>query len=623
MHLMKALLFTLFVLLHLDAFSSIQLHKIESLILDEQFTQAKKLLSKEKPVAYVKALRRICTKKATYNDFEMFIQNIEIYGKSEYQKLDGFLNQNVKAPTSDKLNLDYVKIRWLQVSNSRNELSLEISNQENELLKSYVNQFISEKNMDYQKAKILINSHEIVVNFIQGDIKKGMHQSLKDQRSAALYKDTFLLLMTKFYYSNFLIQTNQLEEYIKITEESIALETGKEKKTEFYASNIGNLIDALIYKGDFDQLHIEQLLLSLYEKEKTRYFSFSLYAKYLGAIPKNSPGQERVYKLFGVDDLEQFCDLIYRKSEGKINMLELYHVVNECSTALRNNGYFEKALAFKDNCIQLNMQIYTKELSQSLADFQTKEADQEKKVEIDRANQRTKYFLSTTIISSFFLIFLIVLLIKFRAKSNALEIRNRERELLLREIHHRVKNNFQLMIGFVRLQEKFSTQLKIEDFIQAIEMKMNSMSLVHDLLNNENDFEKVDIKVYLQELGESIINSLTQYNLDIEFHVSGDKAEAKIDQVIPIGLVANEVLTNAMKHARNENLELKIELKNNQDSIIISIADNGCGLADDFNFEESNTLGMKVILLLMKQIDATVTWKNENGLIWTFNIPKK
>ena len=620
---MRTTLLVLFSSVFLCAFSETPLSRIESFIINEQYSQALTLLGKQKPDGYTTILQRICNKKASYTDYYTFLKNVEISSKSDFLKLDNFLNKVITVPSTNHLNLDYVKIRWTQISNSRNELSLEISNKENEQLREYVNQFKSSTNRDYQKAKLLVNSHEIVISLIQGNTSEGMQKSIIDQRIATQFRDTFLILMTKFYYSNFLVETNQLDEYIKITQESIDLEAEKPDKSEFYASNIGNLVDALIYKGNFDIEYIEDLLFSLYKTEKTRYLSYSLYAKYLGAIPENTEAQKRIFKLFNVENLEQFCDKVVNLSESKVNTLEFYHIVNECSNALSKNGYFERAIEYKDNCIQLNTQIYSKELSQSLADFQTKEAEHEKQIEIENANQRSKYYLSTTVISILFLLFLVLLLLKIRVKSKDLEIRNKERDILLREVHHRVKNNFQLIIGFLRLQEKFSRNIKIEDFIQEIEMKMNSMSLVHDLLNKETDLEKVDLKGYLGELGISIINSLTQYDFDIDFQVNGDRVEATIDQVIPIGLVANEVITNAIKHSNKQELQITICVLKDSNDIRVSIADNGFGLPENFDLEQSNSFGMKVIVLLMKQIDAKVSWENRNGLKWTFNIPKK
>ena len=103
--------------------------------------------------------------------------------------------------------------------------------------------------------------------------------------------------------------------------------------------------------------------------------------------------------------------------------------------------------------------------------------------------------------------------------------------------------------------------------------------------------------------------------------MQGSAITVSIDKAIPIGLVTNEILINSLKYANEDELEILIELKNEGDSFSILIRDNGVGFPENFNPETMNSLGSRAILLLMKQIDAAVSWKNDAGASWKLTIP--
>jgi two-component sensor histidine kinase len=284
--------------------------------------------------------------------------------------------------------------------------------------------------------------------------------------------------------------------------------------------------------------------------------------------------------------------------------------------------YYDEAFVYKNKCIDLTRKTYSKELSQSIADLKTQEIENEKEIELEKAEQKSKYFIVIIILISIFLIISIYLLYRLREKTKKLNKRSREKEILLGEVHHRVKNNFQLIIAFIRLQQRYADKLSIQEFINQLEIKMNSMSMVHEMLYKDLDLEKIELGSYLNELGNYIIEAIESSTIDIEYEVKGTAISLTLDQAVPLGLVVNEIITNSIKHVTNESLTITVEISDFIDCFQVKIYDNGQGLPLDFNPTSSHSFGVKVITLLMNQMSAKVEWSSSNGTICLLTIPK-
>jgi two-component sensor histidine kinase len=278
---------------------------------------------------------------------------------------------------------------------------------------------------------------------------------------------------------------------------------------------------------------------------------------------------------------------------------------------------------YKNKCIDLTRKTYSKELSQSIADLKTQEIENEKEIEIEKAEQKSKYFMIIIILISVFLIVSITLLYRLRMKTVNLNKRSREKEILLGEVHHRVKNNFQLIIAFIRLQQKYSHQSNINEFINQLELKMNSMSMVHEMLYKDLNIEKIELGSYLKEIGNYIIEAIENNNTEVTYSVSGSAIELSLDQAIPLGLVVNEIITNSIKPVDSETLAISVQISDNDQFFKVVISDNGPGIQKEIELNESNSFGMKVISLLMNQMNASVHWNSLQGTECQLTIPKK
>jgi len=191
-----------------------------------------------------------------------------------------------------------------------------------------------------------------------------------------------------------------------------------------------------------------------------------------------------------------------------------------------------------------------------------------------------------------------------------------EKEWMINEIHHRVKNNLQVVISLLNTQTAY---LDNQDAIQAIQNsqhRMHAMSLIHQKLYQSENLNTIDISWYIYEL----VNYLREYfdpEKKINFEIDTEKLELDVAQAVPLGLILNEAISNAIKHAfpGNEKGKVKITLKKMPtETNQLTIADNGIGLPDDFKSENSNSLGMNLMIGLTDQLDGTFDYKNANGL---------
>ncbi|HET8865937.1 MAG TPA: PAS domain-containing protein, partial [Gracilimonas sp.] len=211
-------------------------------------------------------------------------------------------------------------------------------------------------------------------------------------------------------------------------------------------------------------------------------------------------------------------------------------------------------------------------------------------------------------------------------KQNEEEIKAslKEKETLLAEIHHRVKNNLAVVSGMMQLQafDSHNEELQAKLFDSVVRIK--SIATVHELLYQSNSFSQLDFSDTLKKLIENISETL-QNTTDITLDINCDPVQLNINQAIPASLIVNEVITNAYKHAfkGTKDNRLSFDLSENENSIHIEIKDNGVGLPDDKIMETKNSLGFHLIEVLCGQIDGVKEYKNgKKGTIFTLTFTK-
>jgi len=196
----------------------------------------------------------------------------------------------------------------------------------------------------------------------------------------------------------------------------------------------------------------------------------------------------------------------------------------------------------------------------------------------------------------------------------------KEKETLLKEIHHRVKNNMQVISSLLQLQSNFVKDKEDARLFQASQERIKSMSLVYNKLYQSKNLAEVSLKEYMTELVENLMRS---YNTgtNVTTRMDIDAIVLGLDLVIPCGLIVNEIVTNSLKYAFRDGRTGLISIsahKSGADALEMKIADNGVGLPENVNVNSSQTLGMMLIYTLaQEQLDGTIEINRSNGTEYT------
>lgn len=199
-------------------------------------------------------------------------------------------------------------------------------------------------------------------------------------------------------------------------------------------------------------------------------------------------------------------------------------------------------------------------------------------------------------------------------KVNTLSLREKER--LLKELHHRVKNNMQIIISMMRLQTVNETDPKILGFVRDSKSRIDSMALVHEMLYSSEGFEFTKLSEYVDFLQRSIFLSYAPPNHEISVQlVIEEDVYFEIDKMIPIGLIINEMFSNSLKHAFPDKVGLiKVSCSKKEGKHQLTYEDNGKGVSDDFDLSESESLGSQLILMLTDQLDGEISFGPSSDL---------
>jgi len=593
---------------------SLKINKIEDFILEKQLDSALYHIDKiEDSSDYLKLLKDLAdNRNIDYKSYDRFVTNVSNRGVINYLVISSFIDGKILVPEHlDFINQDYVTIKINQISRLREDGYLDKASQINKGLTTYIGQF-DIKNKAVIRAKTRASAHEIVMFLIQGDIQKGKSLIQENLKIAEKINDKNLTMMSLYYLSDFLLVEGKLQEYIDVNEQNLKLEKEVGEESEFHIGILINLTDAYIYKGGHNR-RVQELLGELYDNPISRTDCYSLYAKYLSHLPKNSTAKTEVFEKFNVSNIKEFAELAKQNTKGVLNLNEYNFVLEECTNALEKNGYLKEALGFQRESVSITRKVYSEDLSKSLASFQTEQAVKIKDIEIESEKKRSRILIIGSCIVGLLLLLSLYFLIKSRQKSIALKNKNKiideqlkEKELLVKEVHHRVKNNFQIVSSLLELQSKGIEDQKARAMADDGKNRVRSMAIIHQKLY-QNDTGLVDFDLYIRELVDEISN-LYKTETDVETNLEVNNVKFDIDTAIPLGLILNEVITNSYKYAfaKAESPQLNISLVQNEEDFTLNIKDNGVGIGSEFDINKSKSLGLRLVKRLTKQLQGKV-----------------
>lgn len=212
-----------------------------------------------------------------------------------------------------------------------------------------------------------------------------------------------------------------------------------------------------------------------------------------------------------------------------------------------------------------------------------------------------------------------------KQKVTELHIQLDQKNMLLKEVHHRVKNNLQTVSSLLSIQSRGVDDENTKKLLKNSQRRVLTMAMIHEMLYKKDEHvEHVPLAPYLQELSESLIASSNAKNtLDIDLELDIPDINLKVDTIISLGLIVNEIITNSIKYAFTPEEKAVIYLKleqNDQYSYQLAIGDNGVGFSKEKSDKPSNSMGLKLIDSLARQIKGEIKKSfnlEENGTHYT------
>lgn len=184
-----------------------------------------------------------------------------------------------------------------------------------------------------------------------------------------------------------------------------------------------------------------------------------------------------------------------------------------------------------------------------------------------------------------------------------------EKEVLLKEIHHRVKNNMQVITSLLSLQASFMDDDQAKAMFRYSQYRINSMAMVHEMLYHSEDLGKIDYGKYLRQLTENLIRTMKGPDAKVGLNLDVPEINLNIDTAIPLGLIVNEIITNSLKYGFKGRAEGKISIKilqTGHKTYTLYIGDDGVGFTEDVNFRAADSLGLQLIHKLTLQLKGAV-----------------
>lgn len=201
-----------------------------------------------------------------------------------------------------------------------------------------------------------------------------------------------------------------------------------------------------------------------------------------------------------------------------------------------------------------------------------------------------------------------------------------EKELLLKEIHHRVKNNLQVVSSLLKLQAGNAPDENTQNILIDSQNRVRSMALVHQKLYQSKDLSQINFSEYLKQLSDQLFNVFKDHNGLIDLDINVKELNLSIDLAIPCGLIINELISNAFKYAfpdkRKGTIKIELDTKDNCD-YSLTISDDGIGFPKGVDFRNTKSLGLQLVNTLVGQIDGTINMHNHSGTTYTITFTKR
>jgi len=192
----------------------------------------------------------------------------------------------------------------------------------------------------------------------------------------------------------------------------------------------------------------------------------------------------------------------------------------------------------------------------------------------------------------------------------------REKEVLIREIHHRVKNNLQLIHSLLRLQVYHNASPEVKTALKDTLSRVRAIALIYESLLRSERLDQINLKTYLDKIVSHLVSLYHKKGKNIQVLLNLEEVSVDLSAAHPCGLIVSELVSNSLKYAFADRSEGTIRItlhKSDEQKITLVVSDDGVGLPADFDFKKATSFGWQIVHDLVRQLNATLTWKSDGG----------
>lgn len=312
-----------------------------------------------------------------------------------------------------------------------------------------------------------------------------------------------------------------------------------------------------------------------------------------------------------------------------------YPILIECYKGL---GDYENALIYAEKLTAARDSMYARQIenleAEGLLKYESGKKDEAIAQRDELIRQKNQVQLLSFSLAGLFAVMLASLFYNFRKNkrqsrqlallNSDLETRNQEKEVLLKEIHHRVKNNLQLISSLLSLQSFSIGDHAVKNAILDSQSRVKSMSLIHQKLYRGDNLAAVKMKNYFETLSDSLVDAYAEDFENVEVNLEMNNIELDVDHAIPLGLITNELITNSLKYAFPDKRPgvINIHLDRDQERLVLEVSDNGVGPGKAASSDEfAGGFGSELVEMLTQQLRGTLEQEYASGFCTRITFP--
>ncbi|PCJ64060.1 MAG: hypothetical protein COA58_13815 [Bacteroidetes bacterium] len=534
-----------------------------------------------------------------YKEQYRFVTNVLSDHTSE--QVLPFVKRSLNSPlVEDGYNFHFFKTYWWLMLYARNEGGLDVANKIYDELTIYLERSrASQSKKQRKQAKLHLATHEAVIALIAGEFEKGEKICIDMETVAREINDTALIISSLYYRCDFLQVKGDLQGYISLSEECYRLNSQLIQDSDYGVSIKTNLINAYIYSKT-EPGRVERLLEELYTKKVSRKETYILYTQSLGLTRPSSSERLQIFKKFGVDNIESFCDAIWSLGKSQLDLISQRNLLMEIGVQLSEVKDYKNALKYERELRQVSKEVYTEELITSISQL-TAELDLKKsEIELEKLsnksrNQKSVLFaiLSTLVLLLGFLYFKYLLEKKQQElvrKSNVkLEKLNEVKNTFFNNISRELRTPLTLISS--PLQEvlslenqSYSNEVKkhielANDVAVRLNDKVEEFLKLSSTENNRIDInpERFQVNALLTEITSPFIIQASFKDVQLEIKTTLSEEHSHCLDREHFQTILDNLLSNAIKHSPSGGTVL-LSSKMRGSNLLIQVVDHGPGI---------------------------------------------